>query len=65
MFQALKIYFARRAYNRALEARRSYDTWTPGITWDIRISVALHKREAAAANHLARLIHPAAILSAF
>jgi hypothetical protein len=65
MIKAISIYFARRAYAKALDARRTYDSWNRGANWDITISAALHRAECDAANNLARLIHPAAILRAF
>jgi hypothetical protein len=64
MTHAIRIFFARRAYARASKARREYDS-RAAERYDIRVAAALCRRETAAANRLAALIDPGAILSAF
>lgn len=60
----IRTYLAKRAYNRAALAARTYRS-AANRSWDIRIALALDNAECAAANRLARLIDPATILRAF
>ena len=64
MTNAIRIFFAWRAYVPANKVRREYDSHAAG-RYDICVAAAMCRRETAAANRLAALINPGAILSAF
>jgi hypothetical protein len=64
MFKAIRIAIARKAYNRAAMERRAYYS-ASNKQWNINLAGAYDARECAAANKLARLINPNAILRAF
>jgi hypothetical protein len=64
MFHAIRLHFARKAYTRALADRIAYDR-TPSGQWDITLAIAYSAAECRAANRLARLIDPRAIVRAF
>ena len=56
MLNAIRIHFARKAYNRAAKERAAYDLCAIGAPWNVTVSCALIVREERAARRLADLI---------
>lgn len=64
MLRAIKLAILKHRSVKANKAANAYRS-TPGNGWDVRVQIALDRRETAASNAYAKALDPNALLRAF